>query len=119
KAVGLDSYGAWCLSRGLARASAQYKGLLANADAPRQGNYDGRGALTEKGLLKFCEYMLVTAIDQVAYISDLLDLGDLRQRIESYVRARNDFRVAGMTEPLKANAVLVLYTAFLHGKIER
>ena len=46
KAVGLDSYGTWCLSRGLARSSSQYKTLLANADAPRQGTYDGRGRLT-------------------------------------------------------------------------
>ena len=74
KAVGLESYGAWCLSRGLARSSTQYKSLLANADAPRQGDYDGRGQLTEKGLISFCDYMLDTAIDQVTYISELLDL---------------------------------------------
>jgi len=35
KAVGLDSYGAWCLSRGLAKTSSEYKTLLARADSPR------------------------------------------------------------------------------------
>jgi len=119
KAVGLDSYGAWCLSRGLARTSSEYKSLLAAADAPRQGNYDGRGALTEKGLVIFCEYLLSTAIDQVSYMSNLLDLVNLRARISSYVQARNDFRVAGMTEGLKTAAGLVLYSAFIHGEIER
>ncbi len=119
KEVGLDSYGAWCLSRGLARSSDQYKRLLASADLPRQGDYDGRGALTEKGLVDFCDYMLSTAIDQVIYMSDLLDLTNLRTRINSYVIARNDFRVPGMKESLKTAAGLVLHTAFIHGEIER
>jgi Fic family protein len=119
KAVGLDSYGAWCLSRGLARSSDQYKRLLASADLPRQGDYDGRGALTEKGLVDFCDYMLNTAIDQVTYMSDLLDLTNLRTRMNSYVIARNDFRVPGMKESLKSAAGLVLHTAFIHGEIQR
>lgn len=119
RAAGLESYGAWCLSRGLAKTSAQYKTLLAAADQPRQGDYDGRGALTEKGLLAFCEYMLDTAIDQVSYMSNLLDLTSLRQRIDSYVQARNDQRVIGLREPLKTTASLILYTAFLHGEINR
>ncbi len=118
-AVGLDSYGAWCLSRGLARTSSQYKGLLASADAPRQGDYDGRGALSEKGLMDFCDYMLDTAVDQVSYISDLLNLTGLRKRITSYVQARNDSRVPGMTEGIKPAAALVLYSAFIHGELER
>jgi len=119
KAVGLDSYGGWCLSRGLARSSTQYKGLLAAADAPRQGDYDGRGALTEKGLVSFCDYMLDTAIDQVMYMSELLNLSNFRKRINTYVQARNDFRVMGMTDSLKQSAALVLYTAFIQGELER
>lgn len=119
KAAGLESYGAWCLSRGLAKSASRYKGLLADADRPRQGDYDGRGALSEKGLMAFCDYMLDTAADQVTYMSGLLELAGLRNRMESYVRARNDLRVAGMTEPLKAVAVLILYTAFIHGEIDR
>jgi Fic family protein len=119
KAVGLDSYGAWCLSRGLAKSATRYKRLLALADNPRQGDLDGRGALTEQGLMQFCDYMLDTAIDQVTYMSKLLDLPRLRQRIDSYVQARNDFRVSGVTEPLKSNAALILYTAFIHGEIGR
>lgn len=119
KAVGLESYGAWCLSRGLARSSTQYKNLLANADAPRQGDHDGRGQLTEKGLIHFCDYMLDSAIDQVTYISDLLELTKIRQRIESYVAARNDDRVGGISGQLKSTASLILFTAFQQGEIER
>jgi Fic family protein len=118
-AVGLDSCGAWCLSRGLARSAAHYKSLLANADLPRQGDYDGRGTLTEKGLLNFCDYMLDTAIDQVTYISELLNLAKMRQRIDTYIAARNDDRVAGISAPIKTSASMILYTAFGQGEIER
>lgn len=119
KAIGLESYGAWCLSRGLAKTSTKYKGFLAGADAVRQGDYDGRGGLTEKGLVAFCEYMFDTALDQVNYMNNLLELTQLRARIEGYVRARNDARVLGMKETLKPSAGIVLYTAFIHGEIER
>jgi len=119
KAVGLESYGAWCVSRGLALSSKRYKSTLAGADAVRQGDRDGRGALTEQGLMTFCDYMLDTAIEQVTYISNLLDLTRLRTRINAYVQARNDFRVAGMTDGLKSTAGLVLYSAFIHGELER
>ncbi|PUA26829.1 MAG: cell filamentation protein Fic [Cellvibrio sp. 79] len=119
KAAGLESYGAWCISRGLARTATQYKQLLANADAARQGDYDGRGQLTERGLMDFCNYMLDTAIDQVSYISDLLDLASMRQRIESYVQARNDKRVAGVDASLKPIVSLILFSAYQQGEIGR
>jgi Fic family protein len=125
KAVGLESYGAWCLSRGLARSSTQYKSVLANADAPQQGprvlnnESDGRGPLTEKGLISFCDYMLDVAIDQVTYISELLELTKMRQRIENYVTARNDDRVVEISAPLKSIASVILYTAFRQGEIDR
>lgn len=119
KAVGLESYGAWCISRGLARTATHYKQLLANADAVRQGDYDGRGQLTERGLMDFCNYMLDTALDQVSYISELLDLASMRQRIESYVRARNDKRVPGVSASLKPIASLILFSAYQQGEIER
>jgi Fic family protein len=119
KAVGLESYGAWCLSRGLAKTANNYKNLLAIADGPRQGDRDGRGSLTEKGLVNFCDYMLATAVDQVAYMSDLLNLVDLRMRINRYVQARNDFRVPGMKNELKTQAGLILHTAFIHGELQR
>lgn len=119
KEVGLDSYGLWCLSRGLARSSNSYKGLLAGADMNRQGDLDGRGALTEKGLLNFCDYMLDTALDQVSYISDLLRLDRMRERIDGYLRARSDKRVSGMKDDLHLSAARVLFQAFVEGELSR
>ena len=119
KAIGLESYGAWCVSRGLARSSLDYKRALAGADTVRQGDHDGRGALSENSLLSLCDYMLDTAVDQVTYMSDLLNLGNLRNRIDRYVQARNDDRVAGVSAELKSSASLVLYSAFIQGELER
>lgn len=119
KAVGLDSYGVWCLSRGLANKNGRYKKHLAMADQPRQGDYDGRGQLSEKGLMAFCDYMLDTAIDQVDFISELLELSKLQKRIASYVQARNDHRVPGVEGSLKPVSAQIIHSAFMYGEIER
>ncbi len=119
KAAGLDSYGVWCLSRGLAHKNSDYKTRLAAADKSRQGDYDGRGQLTEKGLNEFCGYMLDTAIDQIDYMSGLLNLANLRKRIDAYIQARNDHRVASMNQEIKPVAGLILHTAFIYGELSR
>lgn len=117
-AIGLDSSGMWCLSRGLARASDRYKALLEHADAPRQGDHDGRGLLSESGLLAFCDFMLETCQDQIDYISRLLQIEQMRDRIQRYITARNDARIPGVGE-IKPVAALVLYNAFMLGKLDR
>jgi len=117
-AIGLDSSGVWCLSRGLARASDRYKELLERADYPRQGGHDGRGLLSETGLIAFCDFMLDVSLDQIDYISQLLQVDQIRDRIQRYIAARNDARVVGLGE-IKPVAAMVLYNAFLLGKLDR
>lgn len=117
--IGLDGYGVWCLSRGLARESAQYKLVLDQADAIRQGMTDGRGLLSEKALGRFCLFMLDTATDQVRYMNGLLALDGMHKRINSYIQARNDGRIPGMDEGLKPVAGIVLYNAFTLGQLDR
>ncbi|MFO8142401.1 MAG: Fic family protein [Marinobacter sp.] len=119
RAAGLESCGIWCLSRGLARRSASYKSALAQADFPRQGTSDGRGALSEERLALFCKFMLVTALDQVRYITELLAFDGLRTRIRGYIDARNDGRIRGAEGKYKPVAALLLYNAFLSGSLDR
>lgn len=88
------------------------------ADYPRQGDLDGRGSLSEKNLLVFCDYMLDTALDQVDYIAKLLNLESMQQRIRSYIQARNDGRIQGMGK-IKDIAALLLYNAFVAGSLKR
>ncbi len=117
--LGANSVGVWCISRGLARTSREYKALLANADTPRQGAYDGRGLLSQKGLTRFCHYMFKTAIDQVEYITGLLELGQMQKRISAYIQARNDDRVPTISAGIKEVAALVLYHSYVNGELER
>jgi Fic family protein len=118
KAIGMESEGIWCLSRGLARRAADYKAMLARADQLREGDLDGRGQLSQAALMGFCEFMLDTALDQVQYMSELLMLDNMQDRITKYIQARNDGRVAGLGG-IKEVAGLILYNAFVQGKLKR
>ena len=80
----LNSDGLWSLSRGLARSRRRYFEVLENADQTRLNDLDGRGNLTDRGLTDFCQYFLETILDQVNFMGDLLNLEDLRNRIEKY-----------------------------------
>lgn len=59
--------GLWSVNRGLARQRDKYYELLDAADAPRQGDLDGRGNLSEKALRAWCEYFIELADNQVAF----------------------------------------------------
>ncbi len=83
--AGVDGGGLWSPSRGLARGGDTYKFQLAAADHPRKGDLDGRGKLSESGLADFCMYFLETCLDQVRYMSDLLELDGLCERLHRYV----------------------------------
>lgn len=118
KTIGLGACGIWCLSRGLARSSVEYKARLARADESRRGDRDGRGALSESGLVEFVEYMLRTALDQVSYMESLLDLPGMMQRIRAYVARRGEGLIPGMVS-LRPEAGRILERAFLMGEIAR
>jgi Fic family protein len=116
--IGIGGYGVWNISRGLAKNNAEYKSNLAKADYTRQGDLDGRGALSEKNLIEFCEFMLRVAIDQVEYMEELLDLKPMVKRIKSYVDDRNKGLIIGL-KSLKPEAVKLLEKAFMYGEFER
>lgn len=103
----------WSVARGLARDEARYKELLAAADGPREGDRDGRGNLTQRGLIAFSKFFLERAIDQIRFMSDLLEPGTLLTRIEIHmeeeVRAKR----------LQRGSFAVLREAVLAGEVER
>jgi len=75
----------WSVARGLARNVDEYKRLLQKADEPREGDVDGRGTLSEKALVEFCRFFLKVCIDQVDYMTSLLQPAELLNRIGVYV----------------------------------
>ena len=103
----------WSPARGLARDVGRYKALLTGADEPRRGDLDGRGALSEAGLLAFCSYFLTICLDQVDYMASILEPSELLRRIELYVEDETRAgRLPKGTYPLLREAVLA-------GEVER
>ena len=75
--------GLWSPLRGFARSEARYKQLLAAADEHRRGDLDGRGNLTQAGLVDWIHYTLDVCIDQVEFMTKQLDIHAMRGRIEA------------------------------------
>ncbi|MFZ5737711.1 MAG: Fic family protein [Pseudomonadota bacterium] len=81
KELGIGS-SLWSVSRGLARAVDKYKAALQAADEPRRGDLDGRGNLTQSGLVGFCTFFLTSCVDQIVFMNSLFEPGELQRRIE-------------------------------------
>ena len=103
----------WSVARGLARDEQRYKELLAQADGPREGDLDGRGNLTQRGLIAFCKFFLDRSVDQIRFMSSLLEPATLLMRmeihIEEEVRAKR----------LSRGSFAVLREAVMNGEVER
>ena len=108
------SEGLWSPSRGFARSTAAYYAALHNADAPRRGDLDGRGNLSALGLLEWVKYFLGVCEDQVSYMSKMLALDGIKQRIEALVifRSTQDKR-------MRREAILPLIHIFGSGPVAR
>ena len=73
--------GLWSPLRGFARTHDAYYAHLAAADAHRAGDLDGRGNLSEAALVKWLAYVLAQCADQVAFMTQMLDLESMKGRI--------------------------------------
>ena len=109
----IDGHGMWTVSRGLARNRDAYLAALAGADEHRRGDLDGRGNLSNRGLLDFCTFFLQAALDQIGFMAGLLDLDGMQRRMAGYVERR-----VSLGE-LQAEAGYLLREAFLRGEVPR
>lgn len=116
--AGIASHGLWTLSRGLARKTEDYKMMLANADSERQGDYDGRGNLSEKALTEFSTFLFEVASDQISFMKKLLALDGLHARVQGYVTRRADNTIID-EKPLREEAKYVLSEVMMRGEIAR
>lgn len=111
--VGLEGHGLWTVSRGFARKRDDYIAALADADCQRGNDLDGRGNLSAHGLEQFCAFFLNTGLDQIEFMSGLLELDTTLKRIANYAeRWAAEERV-----PLEARHILC--EVFLRGEIAR
>lgn len=111
--AGIGAHGLWSISRGLSRGlpgRPAYKSMMDAADSPRAGDLDGRGNLSLMSLLEFVQWFCDVMIDQLAFMSEQLQLDTLGQRIATYVE-----RDLG----LPATATTIARDVFLRGEVAR
>ncbi len=90
--VGIGAHGLWSISRGLARgleSRTEYKEKMDAADAPREGDVDGRGNLSLRRLRDFVVWFLRVCLDQVRFMASMFELGEVRGRIRRYVESES------------------------------
>jgi Fic family protein len=118
----LHGYGLWNVSRGLARCRDEYMAALSWADAPRRNDLDGRGNLSNEGLVKFCRFFLNTCLDQIDFMHGLLKLDGLLGRIQGYVSMRGAKLIPAPKAEhptLKPEAAFMLQETLLRGQMSR
>ena len=106
-ALGLTN-GLWSPLRGFARTEARYKALLQAADEHRRGDLDGRGNLTQAGLVDWIHYTLDVCIDQVQFMAQQLQVGSMRDRIQAALA----FEAATIQSGVREEALLPLHYLF-------
>ena len=111
--AGIGAHGLWSVSRGLARgieSRGDYKRMMDHADAPRQGDRDGRGNLSEKALEAFTLWFLKVCLDQIQFMAGLFEIDALARRLKG---------VVAQSATLKPEAERLLTEALIRGTIER
>ncbi len=113
-AMGLTD-GLWSPMRGMARKHKEYYANLINADEHRLGDYDGREALSEKGLISFAEYFFEVCIDQASFMEQMLNLTEFKDRLAALLafessKSGSDFRM---------EALIPLHYIAINGPLDR
>jgi Fic family protein len=108
--------GLWSPLRGFARSQERYYATLAAADEPRAGDLDGRGNLTERGLLAWISYVLEVSLDQVRFMSGLLQLDGMQDRMAACLA----FEENVIKQGVRSEALRSLHYLFsTQGELER
>jgi Fic family protein len=113
-ALGLTQ-GVWSPLRAMARTHAKYYEMLAAADAPRAGDFDGRGNLSQAGLIAYIDYVLEICIDQAEFMHKLLSVEGMRERIAACLA----FESQRASSAIKMQALRPLHYMFMAGALER
>lgn len=100
--------GLWSVLRGFARSESRYRALLEAADEHRRGDLDGRGNLTQAGLVQWIEYTLDICIDQVDFMTQQLDVQGMQDRI----RAALAYETAAVKSGVREEALIPLHYLF-------
>lgn len=113
--------GVWSIMRGLARNQQDYYRFLNDADLPRKGDSDGRGNLTQSGLVDFVAFFLDICLDQVRFMDQMLQLNQFRNRLRDLLlwMEANPWKLGSEMSVIKIEALEALHYVSLVGRVER
>lgn len=109
----LNSGGIWSIARGLSRNEKDYKAHLAACDLSKRNDLDGRGNLSEEELAEFTGFFLKICLDQVQFMTKLMQPTALRKRIMDW--AKEEERLGGIL----SHSGRVLAHILTHRELER
>lgn len=101
--------GLWSPLRGFARDVDSYYARLADADEARRGDTDGRGNLSEQGLIAWIDYVLDVCLDQVTFMAAMLATRDMERRIAACLA----FEEQALRSGVRVQALRPLHYLFL------
>jgi len=84
-AAGL-THGLWSPLRGFAREHEQYYARLSAADQTRRNDLDGRGNLSQEGLVQFAGFFLDCCVDQVSFMTRMTQFDGVVNRLMDLLR---------------------------------
>lgn len=117
--IDLEGYGLWNISRGLARNIDKYKEFLSIADEKYRGKVDdGRGVLSLKALKQFLDFMLDICLDQIDYMTEVLRVDLIANRIKNYVIFSQKNMYIGI-KPLPKHSLKIFENLLVYGEIPR
>ncbi|MGV2291376.1 Fic family protein [Trinickia sp. YCB016] len=80
------THGLWSPLRGLAREHEQYYARLSGADQTRRNDLDGRGNLSQEGLVQFAQFFLDCCLDQVSFMVRMTEFDGVANRLLDLLR---------------------------------
>lgn len=80
------THGLWSPLRGLAREHEQYYARLSDADQTRCNDLDGRGNLSQEGLVRFVRFFLDCCLDQVRLMVHMTQFQGMTGRLLDFLR---------------------------------
>lgn len=88
--------------------------MLAEADAPRAGDLDGRGNLSEKTLRQWCSFFIEVAQGEVSFMAEMLNLDQLNQRLSDLF---SEYSHNGQTKQYAPDSVRTLQSLIAAGQL--
>lgn len=120
-AAGLTQ-GLWSPLRGLARAHDDYYLRLSDADQKRRNDLDGRGNLSQEGLVRFAQFFLDSCQDQVDFMVHMTGFDGITDRLRdllAYLEA-SPWQIGSEKSLVKPEAsALALEFAMLRRSVSR